>query len=232
MTYEHYILQAYRESCIKYPNINQNPRDHFDHLFFTNGNGIEFYDGNPHVWVEFNRLIPWKDYYRDQKLMDELKEYFWDYMVESELEENFKIIEEFQSQLPNYSPDKLWDKLDKDIRKEIDGLYDLSLEEAKSKDFWATTFNDLIYWPDLRISKGFYKLETFNFNTDRDLLKIAIPLMEATLDFYKTHDDPTEFKTSIGRSWNDENLKWILQYRENDMDIISKEIKRCQYLLS
>ena len=69
-----YLRQAIRESQIKYTIVHQDILSFFRHIFFTNGNGIQFIDGNPVMEVEFYRTIPYTEYYKDQLDFELMKE--------------------------------------------------------------------------------------------------------------------------------------------------------------
>jgi len=224
-TKDHYLMQEYRESCINYPNINQNPRNHFSHLFFTNGNGIDWVDGNPVVWVKFNRDIPWKEYYRDTKPLSNMMEFFRDYMLEVEIEETFQRRKEFWETLPDYDEDKLWDKVRDDEVSIRENLYDLSLEEAQSKDFWVNTFQNIEHWPYLQLSNGYFDLQLLNKNTDPDLVKVAVAVSESYIEFYKNHKDIHKYEPPFGREWTDKEAQRCLDQKDKDVALIEKKIQ-------
>ena len=113
-----YLIQQRNESCLRYPSINQNPINHFTHLFFTNGNGVEFEDGNPVTLVSFDRTIPWTEYYKEEKSFSFIKDYIEDYDIPNEIERLQNEIERLQNGNDPYYSGKSYKELyDKEMSR-------------------------------------------------------------------------------------------------------------------
>jgi hypothetical protein len=231
-----YLRQEYYESCLLYPSINQNPRYHFEHLFFVNGNGVDFIDGNPHRVVNFDRAIPWVDYYKEEKSWEELLSFWQDRIQEDECEDCFKRREETAKRLAvikkeEYSADDVWDKCLDDVSHKVEMIqFDVKAKDFRSKEFWFSTFSLNSYWPHLMISDGFFKLQHLTENTEPFLLETAIALTEAYIEFYKTGYNPNDFQPILGMEWNAEDIENCLKTAEKDTAILEKELQRLKKL--
>ena len=227
-----YLRQEYYESCLKYPNINQKPQYHFQHLFFTNGNGIEFLNGNPHYGVHFNRFIPWVDYYQEKKTWVELLEFWQDSILDQECEDCFKRREKTAKRLAeikkeDYSADDLFNKCCDDIQYQVSLTHhDIEVEDFRDPNFWFSTMTFDSYWPILRLSNGFFKLQHLNENTESFLLDVAIAFVEAYIDFYRMGYNPADFQPILGIHWKSEHIIECEEVAEEDLITLKKEIKR------
>ena len=170
-----YIRQAVRESQLVYPSITKTPLQYFNHLFFTNGNGIEFVDGNPAAGVSFYRSVPYSEYYKDQISFDDLMEHYNDRMREYDIEKEFKSIREMSETMEmDSSEEDDWAEALKNINEKFDDLVlidSASDEDLFSADYFRTLILDKEYIPVLSLSTDFYKLEEFNENTEKKPFK-------------------------------------------------------------
>ena len=183
-----YIRQAVRESQLEYPSINKDPLQYFNHLFFTNGNGIEFVDGNPVVWVRFNRTVPYTEYYKDQVSFDDLMEYYNERMKECDIEKEFDFLRELYDDMDVLDNDNYWEEAVKNVNEKFNDLIlidDVSDEDLFSSAYFRKLILDKEYIPFLSISPSFYKLDEFNENTETNLLKIGLAISEAYLSVFE-----------------------------------------------
>ena len=229
-----YLIQERNENCVKYRNINVNPRYHYSHLFFINGNGVEFKDGNPVVGVEFNRTVPWSEYYKDTISLGELKEHYSHYHLENDIEETFERSKEFtelMKEIREPAPESaLWIAARNKETQTLANIEEITLEQITSIEYWVSTFTEDSYFPYLHLSPGFYKLERLSKNTEPFLLKIASSLVTAyVLFFRKIRDNKdliTNYKPILSIDWNEEDKEVCYKTALKDLDTLNEELSR------
>ena len=229
-----YLIQERNENCVNYRNINKNPRYHYSHLFFRNGNGVEFIDGNPVVEVAFNRTIPWSEYYKDTISLDELKERYSEYHLENDIEETFNRSKEFNELMKDFrepaTESALWVAARKKEEKALVDIEEVTIEQITSIDYWVGTFTEDSYFPHLSLSKNFYKLEKVNENTEKNLLSVAIALVTAYVTFFekiKSNKDLIRtYKPILGIDWTEKDVEDCYKTAMRDMKRLTKELGR------
>ena len=194
-----YLIQERNESCVKYRNINENPIQHYQHLFFTNGNGVDFINGNPVQLVEFWRVIPWADYYKNTTTFEYIKEYFIEYTLPNQIEEQ---VAQFQT---SYS--ELYD----DEVKKLNELQEITTHQMTDYVFWLNCLMDTdSYFPYLSLSDGYFKLQKINENTEKTLVKVAIAVTKAYVIFYQDIVDSKykikSYKSILSYKWDDNSI--------------------------
>jgi hypothetical protein len=200
--------------------------DDLTHLFFVNGNGISFKNGNPVVSVEFNRTIEFKNYFKECKEFDEM---IWQYK-ENNLDS--KINDLYTSKL-RYAKilNKSEDQCYADAVKEIAELYE-NLERIEDNlndvNYYITLIEESEYFPSLRLSKNYFKLEQLNEHTEETLLNIAINLSQAYIEFYEnlTTIDILKYKPLMRFDDTEEYLNDITTIIETDLKILTEELTR------
>lgn len=217
-----YLIQERNESCITYSLINQNPIDHYKHLFFTNGNGVDFVDGNPVVFVKYGRYIPWSEYYKHTTTFEYIKDYYIDYELSTEVARQEK-------NEPHYGD---WDTIWTREIENLDAIEELTLEQLQDPEFWLECVKDTSnFFPYMGLSNGYFKLQEIDKNTDPDLIKIAIAVTFAYISFYMSITDNKEiiptYKGIIGR-WNDENINRCYDTAMSDLTMLTKEFIRLE----
>lgn len=232
-----YLLQERNESCFKCPSINQNPRNHFSHILFTNGNGIEFEDGNPVNIVGFNRVIPWTSYYRQGVPFEETKSYYMDHLYYKEVQEMFdarKSVYEYPPmKMGGEAESRLWDKVHNEVLERINNIKELTLQNITDPDFWYSTFySNNEYYPRLALSNGYFKLQHFNTNTSPILLSVALALVDAHIKLYtevaggmdiKIFKDSYSYGFASMNGWSHESLSNARKATESDLSILLVE---------
>jgi hypothetical protein len=217
-----YLISEYIIDSFNYVNINQNPRYHYNHIFFTNGNGIDFINGNPHVFVH-NQNVLWSDYY--DRYIDFNK-------IKSDKLFNIKdICDDKYNYYKKFNLNISYETICDNNRKLINNIQNLKLKDILSKNFWLSTFNYKSYWPFLQLSDGFFDLQKLNKNTEITLLKVAISLTEAYIDFYNSKPIINKYRPIFG-TWNDENINRCFHTMERDKRILIKELDRLYNLLN
>lgn len=214
-----YLLQARNESCVMYRNINRDVKNFFTHLLYTNGNGIEFQNGNPVELVSFYRTIPWEHYYAEELKLDNIKSQYIKRYLEQDCIETQKIIQRHNFQ-------SLWDE----ALIELDNIKELTLEQITDKDYWISTFTTKSYIPYLHLSQGYFKMQHINANTESTLIKVAIALSLAYVNFYEyiiqNKDKITDYKPIMSFRWADDDIDSVYNVAKSDIIMLKKEIAR------
>lgn len=209
-----YLLQARNESCLMYRNINTNPRYFFNHLFFTNGNGIDFENGNPVAFVSFNRSVPWTEYYKQTIDFEILKEHYIERYLEHDIKNSLGV------------SDKTWTE----AVNEIDTFATLTVNQIVDPDFWLSTFNKKSFFPYLHLSHNYFKLQKLNTNSDKTLIKVAIALIQAYIKFYTYIRDHKqiipEYKPIISFRWSDEDVNQVYKILKSDLKMLKLELTK------
>ena len=230
-----YLIQRRNESCFKYLLINQNPRNYFEHLFFVNGNGVDFEDGNPVEIVDFNRTIPWTEYHKQEIPFEDIKKYYLERMCDNCLSENFRNKKSiFNRYGKDETDDEIWEKVYKDSDKQISNIKELKFDQITDSNFWYRTFfENNKYYPRLDLSDGYFKLQHLTKETDIRLLNVAVALVDAYIEFYKRVLDGKEsiiaYKDKYGAFndiWESENIKRTFEATKKDLAILTVERKK------
>lgn len=224
MINEQYIIQERNESCIQYANINQNPRDHFEHLFFVNGNGVEFSNGNPVNIMRFYREIPWAEYYKEIIPFDTIKDRYIDRYLEQDVHKTAEML------------NSDYNKVYKQAQKELNNIHELTLSDILSTKFWDNTFSYNFYIPYLSLSDGYFKLQHLNHNSELTLVKVAKALVLSYIKFYtqilKNPEQITSFKPILSFSWNKEDLFEVHKTCFSDKAILEHELCKLNILIN
>lgn len=233
-----YLRQAIRETQIKYTISNEHPLSYFRHLFFTNGNGIVFLDGNPVIGVEFYRTIPYTEYYKDQRSFDDLKEEYFEYHANNDVQHEYKIISRVMKfkqdkKLTSDEEDKAWElAVEKNDRK-FDGIElidNVSDEQLFDSEYWYKAIDNLSYLPYLGLSKGFYKLEELNKNTEISLLKIGLALSKGYLKILEEYIGHEEKYTEKENPFGNNDIDFEKTYLE-DIKVLKREKDRLMSII-
>jgi len=151
-----YLIQARNEGVIKYPTINKNCIDFFDHLLFTNGNGYELMDGNfVNYFSPFGRLVYWKDYYKN-------------YIAIEDMIELYNRNQEYCDEPKYYT---------------IEQFTEIKEGDLTSKDFWYNCILSKEYFSYLHSCK-YSKIMHFNTSTDKILIHTSLAICLAYKKFY------------------------------------------------
>lgn len=227
-----YIRQAVRESQLKYPSITERPIDYFNHLFFTNGNGKEFLNGNPVEIVSFWRTIPYIEYYRDQKSFEELKEHYFDRLAETKIEKEFKYMMErfIYDGDPLEKENYFWDKACKEVNSQFDNLVlidSISDNQLFNVSYWEKEIDISDYIPYLQISPTFYKLDEFNENTEENLLRIGLSLSKAYVNILTKYIDNPSLLNDKKPVFGSSDVDYIKIYKK-DIEELKRQLKKAE----
>ena len=225
-----YIRQAVRESQLKFPSITKRPKDYFIHLFFTNGNGKEFLDGNPVIEVEFERSISYIEYYKEQKSFEELKEFYFDRLAENEIYDRFNYIKKAyirDKSLSNKEQESLfWEEAVTEINSRFDDLVTIdsvSDNELFNINYWEKEINNSDYIPYLQISPTFYQLDCINENTEINLFKIAYALTVAYKNILEKYIKDPSLLNNKKKTFGNDGTDYINVYKR-DLNELTRKI--------
>lgn len=216
-----YIIEARNTYCLNYPAINQNPIDFFSHLFFTNGNGIEFVNSNPVEYLSFGRYVPWMDYYKTEKSLDSMREYIEDYILPNQVELDL------ESESYGRSYQDIWDN---EITY-LNNICELTIEQMTDSEFWYNCLSTKYkYFPYLSLSNGFFKLQEINETSETMLRDIAISVIMAYIRFFNNIKDNKDqvktYKPILSIEWNDENIETCYDMVMKDLEMLKIEYIR------
>ena len=223
--------------CLKYPTINQNPISHFTHLFFVNGNGTEFIDGNPQTLV-YSKYLPWLDYYNEGKPFQVLYDYEKYYNIPLQISQYIKNRNETTKNLIDEDIKKLINAdtyktlYNAEIEK-LDNIVELTMDDLQNTDFWIECLKRKDqYFPYLNLSNGYFKLQNINGHTENNLFEIAKAVTLAYLAFFAdiTKDEMiSDYKdVLIGTGWSKDHIKWIWEQSREDYDTLRQEYLRLE----
>jgi len=189
-----YMIEYRNEQVVKYASSNYSPVCFFSHLLFTNGNGIEFENGNIVDYWTNDRKIRIEDIYKTKISLDQIKE---NYNDSPEREEYLDDLFKQKSKINNYcggdkTDDELWHEIIKSESKATFMIKTLTTEQVENKDFWL---RELIAMKqtEIRISKDFAGIFKINENTLPELFNIALAFVNAFVKYYTLYSDDNEF---------------------------------------
>lgn len=176
-----YLHQYILESQVNYPQLFKHPINVLNHILYTNGNGVEFVNGNPVQIVHFYREIPFKDYYQQELSRDQMIHYFEKYTDNSlEIEYDKRVlfaVDELEKQ-------EIWHDLVQEFRNKYNDI--IWVDTIEFTDFYnedkileMLNSTDDKYYHYLYLSEGYYDQCKLNENTDKMLLKIALTMSKA-----------------------------------------------------
>jgi hypothetical protein len=228
-----YIRQAIREAQLNFPLTNTHPVNYFNHLFFTNGNGVLFVDGNPAIYlIKPNRSIPYTSFFNSSNTWEDMLEVYFDRFAEKDIEIEFSFLKEnnFLNELDHI----LFLEAKNSINTQFDELVlidSISDEELFSDTFWIKSLKkDSKYFKYLHLSNNLFKICEFNENTEINLLKIAIAISKAYISIFKEYLSNNELYLSkespIGNDFDFEKIF------KSDIEILEFQLNRMNSFVS
>ena len=229
-----YIISARNQNCFNYPTINQHKNDFFNHLFFTNGNGVEFNDGNPIVGFQYGNWVYWQDFYKHSFSFEDIRTEYFDRYFEYDLEKSYNIVSDIKcrlqgGELNDRMVDDVWEEVRKDQLLNIDNIQELTIEDLTDDQFWFEQLVNCEYLPRLGLSEGYFKAQQLNDNSETLLVKTAMSLSRANIVFaekvLRGEVDVTKYENSyeFGKvKALDDNM--VKSY-EKDINLLEKLIK-------
>ena len=204
-----YLIEYRNDQVVKYASANQSPVNFFTHLFFTNGNGIEFEDGNIVEYWTNGRTINIKDIYKYSISLNEVKnKYNESISKEKQLEYLFNQKSSIAKQIDsNCNESELWEELIIEVNEEIANIETITTKEINDSKYWLKQLKKKNQNP-LRISDDYFDLIKLNSHSFPELLDVALALTSALI---------IHFKTCIPN-----------QYIENDLKILIREKSRLE----
>ena len=240
---QNYLTQYINESQIQYASIFPYPINVLKHLLFTNGNGVDFVDGNPVEYLPFQKLIPFKDYYKDTKSFEENLEYFKEYHSEAQINENYNRKKSFNDRFESLGKnnekiksmvkieDELWKESVKEFHDDLRNIKPLELTKINDLDYWVNQLLDSKYLPLCYISDGYYDLRYFNENTDKILIEYSLMVIKSYLTVYEMFNDDmfVKYEYPMGNAFDTSCLNYKNEINiivGNDIKILEKELIR------
>lgn len=216
-----YIVQYIHEMMILTNATRDTPQKVLIDLFFTRSTGKKWVNGIPHMVVEFNRLVPFTEYYKQEKSFDELVEFYKDYLLEDDIRPGIHLVGSYE---------QAWNQICVNLNSivRINSLDELLIIDD-GKDFYS--FNDDI--PLIFSTPTPSPLTELNENSELNLLLVGYSLargMTLRLDAVTKLPDEElsqlwykRFKTPINE----------VTYREmiDDLHNLFIEVKRLDGLL-
>lgn len=217
-----YLIQERNESCLKYASINENPIDHYSHLFFTNGNGVDFFEGNPVRIIPYGRYVLWTDYYKSTTSFSHIRDYITEYELPNYIEHQLE-----STPYSNRTFSEVWD--DEIIK--LNNIIEITLEQMFDSTFWLDCLKTKSrYFPYNNLSDGYFKLQQINEHTEFDLFKVAIAVVDAFILFYQDIVDNKYkiecYKPILSYKWFDDDIKQCYDVAINDLKMLKIEQSR------
>lgn len=181
-----YLLNARNQHCFNYPILNDSPHKFFNHFFLSDGDGIEFVDGNPVVEFQYGGRVWWTDFYKHSKSFGDIKEEYMDRYFEGDVEEAYRLRLEFKTkisdgELSNETENQVWKEVAVEQESRINRFEELSVENLTDDEFWFQHLETCDYLPYLCLSEKYFKAYYFNDNSENLMVDCAKSLARANI---------------------------------------------------
>ena len=199
-----YIRQFIKETQFN-GEIVFTPLDALESLLLGNGCGFEFENGNPVIKVNFNRNIPYSNYYKEEKSFEDMKKFYIEYKYQSRIkQENENLIDILEEDIKEkreiffikkreisetvkfyFSEDERINKMAKETvikgLENIINIDELSNEQLLDENYYKETILNRSYRTTLFIDKGYYILDKVNEKTEFAFLKVSLSIAKGYL---------------------------------------------------